>query len=38
MKLLIVEDEIELLESTSGYLEKADFICETAPNFSPFPN
>lgn len=33
MKLLIVEDEIELLDATSGYLEKEDFVCETAPNF-----
>lgn len=33
MKLLIVEDEIELLNGTSSYLEKEDFICETAPNF-----
>jgi len=33
MKLLIVEDEIELLNTTSGYLEKEDFVCETAPNF-----
>ena len=33
MKLLIVEDEIELLNSTCEYLQKEDFICETAPNF-----
>lgn len=33
MKLLIVEDEIELLNATCGYLEKADFVCESAPNF-----
>jgi len=33
MKLLIVEDELELLNATSSYLEKEDFICETAPNF-----
>ena len=33
MKLLIVEDEIELLNGTSSYLEKEDFVCETAPNF-----
>lgn len=33
MKLLIVEDEIELLNGTSSYLEKEDFICETATNF-----
>lgn len=30
---MIVEDEIELLNGTSSYLEKEDFICETAPNF-----
>jgi len=33
MKLLIVEDEIELLNSTCEHLQKEDFICETAPNF-----
>ncbi len=33
MKLLIVEDEIELLNTITGYLEKEDFVCETAPNF-----
>lgn len=33
MKLLIVEDELELLNTTSDYLQKEDFICETAPNF-----
>ena len=33
MKLLIVEDEMELLNATSGYLEKEDFVCESAPNF-----
>jgi len=33
MKLLIVEDEIELLNTTSGYLENEDFVCECAPNF-----
>lgn len=33
MKLLIVEDELELLNATSGYLENEDFVCETAPNF-----
>ncbi len=33
MKLLIVEDELELLNATTGYLEKEDFVCETAPNF-----
>jgi DNA-binding response OmpR family regulator len=30
MKILIVEDEIELLESISSYLENSDFICEKA--------
>jgi len=33
MKLLSVEDELELLNATTGYLEKEDFVCETAPNF-----
>jgi len=33
MKLLIVEDEIELLNVTCGYLQKEDFICEAAANF-----
>jgi len=33
MKLLIVEDELELLNSTCGYLQKEDFICEAASNF-----
>ena len=33
MKLLIVEDELELLNATTRYLEKEDFVCETAPNF-----
>lgn len=33
MKLLIVEDEIELLNSMSEYLQKEDYVCETAPNF-----
>jgi DNA-binding response OmpR family regulator len=33
MKLLIVEDELELLNSTCGYLQKEDFVCEPAPNF-----
>ncbi|MEL4457256.1 response regulator transcription factor [Lutimonas vermicola] len=33
MKLLIVEDELELLNATTDYLEKEDFVCETAPNF-----
>lgn len=30
---MIVEDELELLNSTCGYLQKEDFICEPAPNF-----
>lgn len=33
MKLLIVEDELELLNSTCVYLEKEDFVCEPASNF-----
>jgi len=33
MKLLIVEDEIELLNVTCGYLQKEDFICEAAASF-----
>lgn len=33
MKLLIVEDELELLNSTCVYLQKEDFICEPASNF-----
>ncbi len=33
MKLLIVEDEIELLNATCGYLQKEDFVVESAPNF-----
>lgn len=33
MKLLIVEDEVELLYSTKKYLQKEDFICETAKNY-----
>ena len=28
MKLLIVEDELELLNSTCVYLQKEDFVCE----------
>jgi len=28
MKILIVEDEIELLDSTRSYLKKQDFVCE----------
>lgn len=33
MKLLIVEDELELLYSIKKYLQKEDFICETAKNY-----
>lgn len=33
MKLLIVEDELELLNTTCSYLQKEDYICEAAPNF-----
>lgn len=33
MKILIVEDEIELLESMTTYLKNEDFICEKATNF-----
>ncbi len=33
MKLLIVEDEIELLNTTCGYLQNEDFVCESALNF-----
>ena len=33
MKLLVVEDELDLLNSTCSYLQKADFICESAANF-----
>lgn len=33
MKLLIVEDELELLNSTCVYLQKEDFVCEPASNF-----
>jgi DNA-binding response OmpR family regulator len=33
MKLLVVEDELDLLNSTCSYLQKADFICESASNF-----
>ena len=28
MKLLIVEDELELLNATTDYLEKEDFVCD----------
>ncbi len=33
MKLLIVEDELDLLNSTCEYLQKEDFVCEPASNF-----
>jgi len=33
MKILIVEDEIELIDSMATYLENEDFICEKATNF-----
>ena len=33
MKILIVEDEIELLDSMASYLKNEDFICEKATNF-----
>lgn len=33
MKILIVEDEIELLNSIYTFLQKGDFVCETASTF-----
>jgi DNA-binding response OmpR family regulator len=33
MKILIVEDEIDLLEAMASYLKNEDFICETAATF-----
>ena len=33
MKILIVEDEIELIDSMATYLQNEDFICEKATNF-----
>lgn len=33
MKILIVEDEIELLNTTLGYLQKEEFICESAASY-----
>ena len=33
MKILIVEDEIELLDSMASYLKNEDFICEKASTF-----
>lgn len=34
MKILIIEDEIELLETISSYLQKESYVCEEAPNYS----
>lgn len=34
MKLLIIEDELELLNEIVAYLEKESFLCETATTFS----
>ncbi len=33
MKILIVEDELELLQTTSKYLQKEDFVCEKATTY-----
>lgn len=33
MKILIVEDQIELLQELNSFLEKEGFVCETASNF-----
>ena len=33
MKILIVEDEIEILETIATYLKNGDFICEKASNY-----
>ena len=33
MKILIVEDEVELLDSMASYLKNEDFICEKASSF-----
>ncbi len=33
MKILIVEDELELLNSICSFLQKGDFVCETASTF-----
>ena len=33
MKILIIEDEIELLNEIKNYLEKEDYVCETASDF-----
>ncbi|WP_210466472.1 MULTISPECIES: response regulator transcription factor [Rufibacter] len=34
MKILLVEDEANLLNTTSSYLQKEGFVCEEAPTFS----
>ncbi|KAA3436339.1 response regulator transcription factor [Rufibacter hautae] len=34
MKILLVEDEANLLSTTSSYLQKEGFVCEEAPTFS----
>jgi DNA-binding response OmpR family regulator len=34
MKLLLVEDEIELAKSIQDYLNSNDFVCEWVENFS----
>ncbi|HUX96616.1 MAG TPA: response regulator [Bacteroidales bacterium] len=34
MKILIIEDEIELLIAISNYLTKESFVCELAENFN----
>lgn len=33
MKVLVVEDEFELLNTTCGYLQKEEFICESAATY-----
>ncbi len=33
MKILLVEDELELLNSTISYLQKEDFVCEAAATY-----
>ncbi len=34
MKILIIEDEIELLDAICGYLSKENYVCETASDYS----
>ena len=34
MKLLLIEDEIELAKSIQGYLNEHDFVCEWASNYA----